>query len=78
MAVSEEETTILNTPFLNPPSFWESFTTENLEAYRVLKAEANGSSLAVPKHLEGLQPPTPPENGEYATFGEKRSVSLVI
>lgn len=74
----------ITTVFPNPPSFWESFTTENLDRIKELqraKAESSETSSGshepsqeVPLELRVLQPPLPPVDGKYRCFGDSYNV----
>lgn len=75
MAANQEENNNANTPFPNPPSFWHSFTEDNIAAYEALKVNPGAKFPSdLSDELKNLRPPTPPITGEYRIFGEKRSV----
>ncbi len=66
--------TTLAAPFPAPPSFYHSFTSENLARLRDWET-TGASNEEIPDELRYLRPPTPPTNGVYNIFGEERSVS---
>ena len=75
MAANLDQNANANTPFPNPPSFWHSFTEDNIAAYEAFKVKSGVESQAdIPDELKNLRPPTPPISGEYHIFGETRSV----
>jgi mediator of RNA polymerase II transcription subunit 7 len=81
--MAEEEQQEFHSMFPQPPPFWKSFTTENLERLAQLKkdaADATGDStqspqlnasqlLELPSELRYLIPPEPPaDDEEYRVF----------
>lgn len=81
---------ILSATFPAPPPFWKHFTPENRARLKELQDTAKGSSnhddegsnsaqqpprLAdLPPELRYLQPPEPPANGKYRSFGDQYDV----
>ena len=72
-----------STTFPNPPPFWKDFTPSNtarIEELRTAYSETHGELPHripnVPEDLCNLQPPEEPEDGNWRSFGEQRSVRL--
>ena len=75
----------ISAPFPTPPPFYKHFTKQNLAQLRQVRKEAsqpssteNDSSsrehkdidiLSLPPELRYLTPPSPPQDGKYASFG---------
>lgn len=70
--------------FPAPPSFWRSFTPENLERIAELRAAQESTQsesapirlLGLPTELRCLQPPELPAEGTYRCFGDVYNVNL--
>ncbi|EKG12764.1 Mediator complex subunit Med7 [Macrophomina phaseolina MS6] len=80
---------LLSATFPAPPPFWKHFTPENRARLKELQDAAQPPSdqndarqpqqaprLAdLPPELRYLQPPEPPANGKYRSFGDHYDVS---
>lgn len=80
----------LTAAFPAPPTFWQSFTPENLERISKLRASSTSKSqsqdasslpariLDLPPELRYLQPPEPPAEGVYRCFGDVYNVRFYL
>lgn len=85
---------VLSATFPAPPPFWKHFTPENRARLKELQDAAKGSSnhddegsnsaqqpprLAdLPPELRYLQPPEPPANGKYRSFGDQYDINTPL
>lgn len=80
--------TTLSGQLPDPPPFWKSFTSENVQRMKTLRGavpslhpSGSGSPMrltGLPSELTYLQPPTEPENGEWRVFGDKYTVRVAL
>ena len=77
----------LSAPFPTPPDFYKHFSAGNLARLDALSGQKDAISVLANKpvtlpteaeELRFLRPPTPPGDGAYRIFNEKRSVSLKL
>ncbi|KAF4543183.1 RNA polymerase ii mediator complex protein [Lasiodiplodia theobromae] len=84
---------VLSATFPAPPPFWKHFTPDNRTRFRELQqqyaadhpAEDASASDAlppripdVPPELRYLQPPEPPANGKYRSFGDAYDINTAL
>jgi len=90
----QQQPNVLAAAFPSPPPFYEHFTPENLERISTLRATQQASSsntpqqtpesklpirlLDLPPELRFLQPPEPPAEGRYRSFGDNYNLNEVL
>ncbi|MCJ1382372.1 Mediator of RNA polymerase II transcription subunit 7 [Xylographa soralifera] len=86
-----QQNSSITAAFPAPPPFYKHFTETNFTRFAELQADSNtdlddtkdngkpsGSLLDLPPELRYLQPPPPPSNGRYRSFGEDRSLAAPL
>ncbi|MCJ1392904.1 Mediator of RNA polymerase II transcription subunit 7 [Xylographa bjoerkii] len=87
----QQQTTSITAAFPAPPPFYKHFTEAHLARFAELQADptteledtknkqpSSGSLLDLPPELRYLQPPPPPANGKYRSFGEDHSLAAPL
>ncbi|GME56467.1 RNA polymerase ii mediator complex protein [Neofusicoccum parvum] len=82
---------VLSTAFPAPPPFWKHFTPDNRSRLKELQDAAKpsdddaatGSAPTIPAadlapELRYLQPPAPPPNGKYRSFGDPYDINTAL
>lgn len=79
----QQQGSALASTFPSPPPFYQHFTQENIDRIAALRAEAESDPnrkeassrlLDLPPELRYLQPPEPPAEGIYRSFGDLYNV----
>ncbi|MCJ1404102.1 Mediator of RNA polymerase II transcription subunit 7 [Xylographa trunciseda] len=87
----QQQNSSITAAFPAPPPFYKHFTEANLTRFAELQADSitdpedtqgnqqsSSSLLDLPPELRCLQPPPPPSNGKYRSFGEDRSLAAPL
>jgi mediator of RNA polymerase II transcription subunit 7 len=83
----QQQGNALASAFPSPPPFYQHFTEENLARVAVLRAGKDSDSsqkdgsltkVDLPTELQYLQPPDPPAEGTYRSFGDLYNVCRVL
>ncbi|OJD31441.1 rna polymerase ii mediator complex protein [Diplodia corticola] len=77
---------VLSATFPAPPPFWKQFTSDNRARLKELQqqnAADEGAALPpripdIPVELRYLQPPEPPANGKYRSFGDPYDINTAL
>ena len=83
----QQQVNALASTFPSPPPFYQHFTQENIDRIAALHDEADSDPnrkdgslrvLDLPPELRYLQPPEPPAEGIYRSFGDLYNVRFSL
>jgi hypothetical protein len=65
MATEKDQATGFSEGLPAPPPFWRHFSAQNIERLKEVKKAGED----IPEDLRALEPPEPPADGKYRSFG---------